>query len=137
MPRSPRLVPPVTQLLATVLNQVLALLLAAALRDNCRASVVGGTTYGKGLIQGVFGLSDGGALIETVASYSTPAGDEINKRGVVPDVQKTFVSDVLGSSFVDQDIKAASFGTIRKRACVMPDKPPPRRSSSASPLQGE
>jgi len=37
--------------------------LAAALRDNCRAKLVGGTTYGKGVIQGVFGLSDGGALI--------------------------------------------------------------------------
>ena len=111
--------------------------LAAALRDNCRASVVGGTTYGKGLIQGVFGLSDGGALFETVASYSTPAGDEINKRGVIPDVKKTFVSDVLGSSFVDQDIKAASFGKLRKRACVMPEKAPQRQASVPPVLQDE
>ena len=109
--------------------------LAAALRDNCRASVVGGTTYGKGLIQGVFGLSDGGALIETVASYSTPAGDEINKRGVIPDVKKTFVSDVLGSSFVDQDVKAATF-TKTKRTCVAPDKPAPRQAATST-LIGE
>ena len=105
--------------------------LAAALRDNCRASVVGGTTYGKGLIQGVFGLSDGGALIETVASYSTPAGDEINKKGVQPDVKKTFVSDVLGSSFVDQDIKTASFSKT-KRTCVMPEKSAPRQGKVAA-----
>lgn len=105
--------------------------LAAALRDNCRASLVGGTTYGKGVIQGVFGLSDGGALIETVASYSTPAKEEINKRGVKPDVQKTFVSDVLGSSFLDQDIKSADFG--KNRVCKKPD-PPAARAAMTSLL---
>jgi len=88
--------------------------LASALHDNCRASVVGGVTYGKGVIQGVFGLSDGGALIQTVASYSTPAREAINKRGVTPDEKRTFVSDVLGSSFVDADLKQANFG---RRAC--------------------
>lgn len=92
--------------------------LAAALHDNCRAALVGQKTYGKGVIQGVFGLSDGGALIETVASYATPSGQEINKLGVAPDRQKTFVSDVLGSSFVDQDIKAASFALPACKAPV-------------------
>lgn len=96
--------------------------LAAALRDTCRASVVGGTTYGKGVIQGVFGLSDGGALIETVASYATPARDEINKRGVTPDVSRTFVSDVLGSGFVDTDVKAAKFALSKEKVCVAPSK---------------
>ena len=48
--------------------------LAGALHDNCRAAVLGQRTYGKGVIQGVFGLSNGGALIETVASYATPTG---------------------------------------------------------------
>ena len=76
--------------------------------------MVGGVTYGKGVIQGVFGLSDGGALIQTVASYSTPAREAINKRGVTPDEKRTFVSDVLGSSFVDADLKQANFG---RRAC--------------------
>jgi C-terminal peptidase prc len=97
-------------------------LAAAALRDTCRASVVGGTTYGKGVIQGVFGLSDGGALIETVASYATPAREEINKRGVTPDVSRTFVSDVLGSGFVDTDVKAAKFALSKEKVCVAPSK---------------
>mmetsp|Transcript_44239 Transcript_44239/g.146584 ORF Transcript_44239/g.146584 Transcript_44239/m.146584 type:complete len:138 (-) Transcript_44239:140-553(-) len=82
--------------------------LAAALHDNCRAKVVGAKTYGKGIIQGVFGLSDGGALIETVASYATPAGAEINERGIAPDEERIFLSDVLGSSFLDADIKGAA-----------------------------
>ena len=47
--------------------------LAGALHDNCRASVVGSRSYGKGLIQGVFGLSDGGALVTTaVKPYPNP-----------------------------------------------------------------
>jgi len=91
--------------------------LAAALHDNCRARVVGSRTYGKGVIQGVFGLSDGGALVETVASYATPGGLEINNLGVTPDEQRIFVSDVLGSSFLDTDVKATRFDSI---ACAKP-----------------
>ncbi len=83
--------------------------LAAALHDNCRASLVGADTYGKGVIQGVFGLTDGGALIETVASYSTPAREEIDKKGVGVDEKHTFFSDAMGDGFVDVDVKAAPF----------------------------
>jgi len=82
--------------------------LAAALRDNCRAKLVGSTTYGKGIIQGVFGLSDGGALIETVASYSTPAREEINLKGITVDSKHTFLSDVLGNGFTEADVKQLS-----------------------------
>ncbi len=82
--------------------------LAAALKDNCRAQLLGSTTYGKGVIQGVFGLSDGGALVETVASYATPSGQEINLKGIKPDESHIFFSDVLGSSYVDADVKALS-----------------------------
>ena len=49
-----------------------------------------------------------GALIETVASYATPAGAEINERGIAPDEERIFLSDVLGSSFLDADIKGAA-----------------------------
>jgi C-terminal processing protease CtpA/Prc len=53
------------------------------LQDNCRGVITGsGHSYGKGLIQGVFGLSDGGGVIITVASYRTPAGTEIQGKGV-------------------------------------------------------
>jgi carboxyl-terminal processing protease len=57
--------------------------LAGSLQDNCRGAIAGrGHSYGKGLIQGVFGLSDGGGVIITVASYRTPAGNEIQGKGV-------------------------------------------------------
>lgn len=60
--------------------------LAGALRDNGRAVVAGEATFGKGLIQTVVPLSDGSALAVTVARYQTPAGDDINRVGIPPDL---------------------------------------------------
>jgi len=60
-------------------------ILAAALRQNNRALLVGARTYGKGTVQTVMPLSDGRALKLTTARYYTPAGDSINGIGIVPD----------------------------------------------------
>jgi carboxyl-terminal processing protease len=60
-------------------------ILAAALQDNGRAVLVGTTTYGKGLVQTVFPLRDGGALKLTTQKYYTPNGTDINEIGIVPD----------------------------------------------------
>ena len=49
-------------------------ILAGALKDNCRAVVAGGPTYGKGLIQSVYELSDASGMAVTVGKYYTPAG---------------------------------------------------------------
>jgi carboxyl-terminal processing protease len=59
--------------------------LAGALRDNNRATILGETTFGKGLIQTLVPLSDGSAVSVTVAQYRTPLGTNINKVGIVPD----------------------------------------------------
>jgi carboxyl-terminal processing protease len=42
---------------------------------------MGKTTFGKGLVQGVFGLSDGKGLVMTVAKYETPRGASIQVGG--------------------------------------------------------
>ncbi|MEO1069860.1 MAG: S41 family peptidase, partial [Cyanobacteria bacterium J06638_6] len=60
-------------------------ILAGALQDNGRATLVGSTTFGKGLIQSLFDLSDGSGLAVTVAKYETPAHRDINKLGIQPD----------------------------------------------------
>ena len=60
-------------------------ILAGALQDNGRATLVGSTTFGKGLIQSLFDLSDGAGLAVTVAKYETPAHHDINKLGIRPD----------------------------------------------------
>ena len=60
-------------------------ILAGALQDNERAVLVGEKTFGKGLIQSLFDLSDGAGLAVTVAKYETPAHHDINKLGIQPD----------------------------------------------------
>lgn len=61
-------------------------ILAGALQDNGRAQLVGEKTFGKGLIQSLFNLSDGSGLAVTIAKYETPNHHDINRQGIVPDV---------------------------------------------------
>lgn len=60
-------------------------ILAGALQDNDRALLVGDRTFGKGLIQSLFDLSDGSGVAVTVAKYETPDHHDINKLGIEPD----------------------------------------------------
>lgn len=59
-------------------------ILAGALQDNDRAQLVGEKTFGKGLIQSLFELSDGSGLAVTVAKYETPNHRDINQAGILP-----------------------------------------------------
>lgn len=61
-------------------------IVAAALHDNRRAILVGEHTFGKGLVQTLRPLPNGAALKLTTARYITPAGADINLRGVYPDL---------------------------------------------------
>ncbi|WP_199755939.1 carboxyl-terminal processing protease CtpA [Chroococcidiopsis cubana] len=61
-------------------------ILAGALQDNRRAKIVGEKTFGKGLIQSLFELSDGSGMAVTVAKYETPNHRDIHKQGIVPDL---------------------------------------------------
>lgn len=62
-------------------------ILTGALQDNNRAVVVGSTTYGKALVQSLYGLSDGSGLAVTIAHYYTPDGTDISQRGITPDIE--------------------------------------------------
>ena len=61
-------------------------ILTSALKENKRAIVIGERTFGKGLVQEIIKLPDDSALHVTIASYLTPAGNNLNKKGVIPDV---------------------------------------------------
>lgn len=61
-------------------------ILAGALQDNDRATLVGERTFGKGLIQSLFSLSDGSGLAVTIAKYETPDHRDINRQGIAPDL---------------------------------------------------
>jgi carboxyl-terminal processing protease len=81
--------PPLTRLPLAVLvdgrTASAAEIAAGALRDACRAPLAGPRTYGKGLIQSVYELSDGSGLVLTVGSYRTPAGEDIDGVGLAPE----------------------------------------------------
>jgi len=68
-------------------------IVAGALQDHGRATVVGTPTFGKGLVQTVMPLSKGRAIKLTTSRYYTPSGDSIHEVGITPDV---FVEDTPG-----------------------------------------
>lgn len=61
-------------------------ILVGALHDNHRATIIGTTTFGKGVIQNVIQLPGGALLYVTSARYVTPSGSDINKVGISPDI---------------------------------------------------
>lgn len=82
-------------------------IVAAALRENNRAILLGETTFGKGSVQTILPMSDGSALRLTTAKYYTPSGVSIHEKGVEPDivVGKEATSDVKGDVFKELDKK--------------------------------
>ena len=65
-------------------------ILAAALKDNNRAILIGTKTYGKGLVQKIFALPNKTGMNLTIARYLSPKGNEIDKIGVEPDYEVIF-----------------------------------------------
>lgn len=60
---------------------------SGAMKDYGWATLVGTTTFGKGIVQSIFPLEDGTAVKLTVSSYYTPAGNNIHGTGIDPDVE--------------------------------------------------
>lgn len=62
-------------------------IVAGALKDHGRATIVGTRTFGKGSVQTVMPLSEGRAIKLTTSRYFTPDGQSIQGRGITPDVE--------------------------------------------------
>lgn len=70
-------------------------IVAGALRDYNKATLVGENTYGKGSVQTIRDLSDGSSMKITIATWMTPNGDFINEKGLLPQVEvKMTANDV-------------------------------------------
>ena len=67
-------------------------IVAAALKENERAIVIGTPSFGKGTVQTVWDLKKGYGLKLTIAEYLTPSGNSIHRRGVLPNLQLNPVS---------------------------------------------
>jgi carboxyl-terminal processing protease len=95
-------------------------IVAAALQDQKRATIVGERSFGKGSVQTLYGLDDGAGLKLTVARYFTPSGRSIQGSGVVPDVAvrpaPKGMPGLNGPALVASDPQiAAAIEAVRKR----------------------
>lgn len=61
-------------------------IVAGAIKDDARGRLVGEKTFGKGVVQSIVPLSNGGGIKYTAGSYYTPKGIDINKIGIEPDI---------------------------------------------------
>lgn len=62
-------------------------ILAGALQDHKIATLIGARTYGKGLVQNIIPLSNGGAIKLTVQQYMRPSGKPVDYIGITPDIE--------------------------------------------------
>ena len=108
-------------------------ILASALQENGRATLIGTRTYGKGTVQSVHSLPDGSGLAVTIARYFPPSGQDINDKGIAPDVYLNLTKEqslrlrrdpsLMGTSSDPQYRRAVS--VLRTRYSVSPALPKP------------
>lgn len=80
-------------------------ILAGAMKDHGVATIMGTTTFGKGIVQRIISLSDGSAVKLTVSKYYTPSGSDIHEKGIEPDIEVIFDSDAYYEKDVDNQIQ--------------------------------
>ena len=76
---------------------------AGALQDNDRATIVGRRTFGKGLVQTDFSLSDGSSVLLTTARYYTPSGRSIQRPydSGTEEYYRSYLEQLIGESYAD------------------------------------
>ncbi|MBP3899806.1 S41 family peptidase [Candidatus Saccharibacteria bacterium] len=81
-------------------------IVAGALKDYGKATIIGETTYGKGVVQQLVNLSNGTLLKVTTAHWYTPNGNTINKTGITPDIEVARSYDDINKN-IDPQLDAA------------------------------
>ena len=82
-------------------------ILAGALKDYGKATLVGTTTFGKGVVQSIYSLNDGTAVKLTVSSYFTPNGNNIHGIGIEPDVKVELDGEAFQADKTDTQLDKA------------------------------
>lgn len=92
-------------------------IVAGAIRDYKRATIVGEKSYGKGIVQTVFPLAKGSGLKLTTAAYFTPSGKSIHKLGIEPDIKVKEPEGIkgIGVDFLDTDTQLQKALEILKK----------------------
>ena len=82
-------------------------IMAGAMKDHGVATIMGTTTFGKGIVQRVISLSDGSAVKLTVSKYYTPNGNDIHEKGIEPDIEVVFDADAYYGEGIDNQLQEA------------------------------
>lgn len=82
-------------------------ILAGAIKDYGKGTLIGTTTFGKGIVQRLLPLSDGTAIKLTISSYYTPKGNNIHGIGIDPDIECEFDSEAYYEDGVDNQLECA------------------------------
>jgi carboxyl-terminal processing protease len=94
-------------------------ILAGALKENGRATLVGTPTYGKGTVQSVHSLTDGSGLAVTIARYYPPSGTDINHKGIAPDIVHNLTREQQQQLRNDPDLMGTAADPQYKRAVTI------------------
>ncbi len=79
---------------------------AGAMQDYKKGTLIGTTTYGKGIVQNIFSLGDGTSLKLTTSEYFTPNGRNIHGTGIKPDIEVKYEYDAENPT-ADNQLQAA------------------------------
>lgn len=82
-------------------------ILAGAIKDYGIGTLVGTTTFGKGIVQRILPLTDGTALKLTVSAYYTPKGNNIHNIGIEPDIECEFDGNAYYDEGIDNQLERA------------------------------
>jgi carboxyl-terminal processing protease len=74
-------------------------ILSGTVRDYKLGSLVGTTTFGKGVVQTILDIKDGTALKVTISKYFTPNGENIHKVGIKPDVEVKYPAELREKTY--------------------------------------
>ena len=82
-------------------------ILAGAIQDYNKGTLIGTTTYGKGIVQQIQTLDDGTALKLTISAYYTPAGRNIHGIGIEPDIELEYDYELSEEEGIDNQVEKA------------------------------
>lgn len=90
-------------------------ILTGAIKDYGVGTIMGTKTYGKGIVQKMYALSDGSAIKLTVSAYYTPKGNNIHGVGIEPDIVVEFDADAYYSEDRVDNQKEAALSYLQEQ----------------------
>ena len=101
-------------------------IVAGALQDNRRATLIGTRSFGKGSVQSIIPIDGYGALRLTTALYYTPSGASIQGSGITPDVVASLPKEAQVANSI-MTYESDLFGTLKANGALAPTDKAPRR----------